>query len=300
MVISGKIKILFLSIFFIILSKVSTAQTEIPYYFVAIHNEPHHETKNGSVEDSFLILKEMIRTANDVNIKLTLMFTPQWVELFLSTDDNLNRLKQWQNQGHEIGAHHHSVEHTNWDGYTDFPMEKVLEQRIKQRTPMGMKPESHLGSMADFMQTLKAINPQMQSACLNDEKNKTLFPDEIIYDTCSGFRNFGTPGILLSDAANPKKGQNEYVTLATINGIKRTWLTHYMITRYKYQLKAQQAFLSMNKGVYGVVTHSDEKELGAYLLYLEFLSLHDPGGSKSMTVSEIIESNLLPEVWISF
>ncbi|MCI5142302.1 MAG: hypothetical protein D3909_11415 [Candidatus Electrothrix sp. ATG1] len=58
---------------------------------------------------------------------------------------------------------------------------------------------------------------------------------------------------------------------------------------------AQEAFTSMKSGAYGVVNHSAPPEFRAFSDYLDFLHSVDPKGTKSRTVSAIIEEQLLPE-----
>ncbi|MFH0923991.1 MAG: hypothetical protein V1825_04640 [Candidatus Falkowbacteria bacterium] len=273
------------------------AEPDIPYYFIAIHNEPYHdEFKDAEkIEASYLILKQMIEKADEYNIKLTLMFTAQWADYIAESPERMANLESWKKQGHEIAAHHHSIYHGNWDGYTNYSSEEAIAQRIKQ----GKKPETYLGTLEDYINKLKKINPDIKSGCVNDEHDKKVMPDEIIYDTCSGFANFGEPGQLLRDGDSPEKGYNEYMTVGEYKSIRRTWLAHYQITTNEYQKSAQIVCDSMDSGVYGAVTHSIQNQAESYYKFLEFLHSKDLAGEKSRTISEIIESKLLPEKLIS-
>jgi len=114
---------------------ISPRETEdagIPYYFIAIHNEPYNFP--GGVEQidkDYSVLKSMIEKANKYNIKLTLMFTAQWADYISESSERLDDLESWKQQGHEIAAHHHSIYHGNWDGYTDYSREEAIKQRAK-------------------------------------------------------------------------------------------------------------------------------------------------------------------------
>lgn len=266
-------------------------QPEIPYYFIAIHNEPYHYPGGEQlIERDYLVLKQMIEKADSYNISLTLMFTAQWADYISESPERLADLESWQKQGHEIAAHHHSIYHGNWDGYTDYSEEEAIEQRMLQ----GHQPEVYLGTLEDYITKLKELNPEIKSGCLNDELDKRALPDEIIYDTCSGFANFGEPGRRLSDTV-AEKGKNEYVTVGIYKDIQRKWLAHYQITTPERQQQAQLVFNSMCSGVYGVVTHSISIQAESYYAFLEFLHTKDPTGELSRTVTEIIEQGLLPE-----
>lgn len=266
-----------------------------PYYFMAIHNEPFHQDSGGALmRESYEVLKRMVERANRYNIKLTLMFSPQWVDFLAAECDRLEELGGWKSQGHEIAAHHHSIYHGNWDGYTNYAKETALNERRKH-TP---KPEEYLGTLADFLLKLRRLNPDIRSGCLNDELDKACLPDEIIYDTGSGFANFGKPGTLFMDVV-PEKGRNDFVTKGILRGIEHKWLCHFQTTTVGRQLEAQKVFESMNSGVYGSVNHSSPHEEEAFDKWIDYLHSKDPGGERSRTVSGVIDGGILPEVSLS-
>ena len=278
---------------YVILQKPALPESQIPYYFIAIHNEPYHVPGGEKkLAEEYNTLKRMIAKADQYNIKLTLMFTPQWADYISESPKRMADLESWKKHGHEIAGHHHSIYHGNWDGYTDYSKEEAEAQRRKQ----GKTPEKYLGTLTDYINHLRKINLDIKSGCVNDEHDKRAMPDKIIYDTCSGFANCGEVGTRLGDV-DQKKGKNEYILTGTANGILRKWLAHYQITNSERQKTAQTVFDSINPSyVYGVVTHSasgvQEEE---YYNFLEFLHSRDTEGKKSRTVSEIIEQKLLPE-----
>jgi hypothetical protein len=92
----------------------------IPYYFVAIHNEPNNEPGGEkNIEESFNYLVEMMNRADEYNIKLTLMFSAQWEEYITKNPGRLAMLDEWKENGHEI------VNDTGF-GYTSCPDCNVL------------------------------------------------------------------------------------------------------------------------------------------------------------------------------
>ncbi|MFH1559790.1 MAG: hypothetical protein ABIC19_04775, partial [Patescibacteria group bacterium] len=263
--------------------------TEDLYYFIAIHNEPYHD-EDESIADHYEILKDEIEEADSYNIKLTLMFSPQWVDHIKEED-----LRAWKDKGHEIAAHHHDIYHAkNWDGYTDYSRE---DAEARRRELGKTTPETYLGTLEDFTEKLKQINSNINSGCTGEEANKNLIPNKIIYGTCSGYANYGTPGTRMIDDDRAEKGKNEFMTVGPVDEITRKWLAHYKVSEggISGEEAAEEMFNSMDSGVYGIVLHSVLGEKTNYHKFLEFLHEKDPKGEKSKTVSEIIENNLIPE-----
>lgn len=261
-----------------------------PYYFIAIHNEPAHESPQG-VGENYLIMKEMVDEANKYNIKLTIMLSAQWADYILE-NDKLDEVRSWSEQGHEIAAHHHSVRHGSWDGYTDYSEEEAREIRLT----MVKEPETYLGTLDDFWNKLQSLGVgDIKSGCVNEEADKMVMPDQIVYATCSGYANFGEPGIVLNDH-DPSKAINDYVVVDTVNGIERKWLAHSQV--YQSLEESVRVLDSAESDqVFGLVVHSTRKGRQDKILYdfMKMFNSRDSDGKKSMTVSEIIESGVLPE-----
>jgi len=114
-----------------------------PYYFIAIHNEPYHDSPLPLGEEQYNNLKQIIEKANEYNMKITIMLTPQWVDI-VEQDD----IDAWVEQGHEISSHHHGVYHPNWDGYTDFSEEEYTEMRKEKIGNREIEP--YLGTLDDL------------------------------------------------------------------------------------------------------------------------------------------------------
>lgn len=259
----------------------------IPYYFVTIHNDPL-VGRVGGIANAYEVLERMVAQADAYNIKLTLMFTAQWAEYIVSSPERMRALERWAESGHEIGAHHHSIHHISWDGYSNYP-DNIIDWARRQYN----KHEPFLGTLdGHYMEVLELLNPEMKTGCVNDETDKQAMPDDIIYDTCSGFANFGRFGQFLDDA-DPTKGVNDYISVGSFNGIERQWLAHSQITTLSRAVAVQDVFLSMGYGVYGTVNHSSAEEEEGFMLYLDFLHEQDPRGINSRTVSTVIESSIL-------
>lgn len=270
-----------------------------PYYFVVIHNEPFNVPNGESgIAEAYPTLERMVAKADTYNIKLTIMLSAQWADYIAESPERMVELEKWKSEGHEIAGHHHSLNHGNWDGYTNYSEEYAISYRTNKT---GHAAEAYHGSLYDYMLSLDKLDAGIKSGCMNDEVDKNDLPNEIIYDTCSGFANFGEPGTRLEDGMDSKKGINDFVSTAVYNGIERKWLAHTQITTAELEGNAEKTFATLNSlEVYGGATHSvegeQEDEFGAFL---DFLHSKDPSGIRSRTVSEIIEQKLLPEKDVS-
>lgn len=269
-----------------------SAISSIPYYFIAIHNEPFHDEYNSDerLAAAYITLKEMVAKADKYNIKLTLMFTAQWSDYILASSDRKADLAAWKKNGHEISAHHHETGHGNWDGYTN----KTKEEAGAERQKLGKK-ESYLGNIEQYYERLSSIDSNIVSGCLNEEANKDALADKVTYLTCSGFLNNGPVGVRVGDA-DSRKAKNDYITVGTWKGIKRKWLNHFQVTTAEREKSAEEMFNTMNSSqVSGSVTHSLEGEAESFYSFLEFLHSKDPSGINSRTVTEVIDEKLIPE-----
>jgi len=64
---------------------------------------------------------KLVQKADEYGFHLTLAFNPQWAEYILLDREKIKIVKQWQEQGHEIAFHHHSLNHVDWNGYSNNP-----------------------------------------------------------------------------------------------------------------------------------------------------------------------------------
>jgi len=97
--------------------------------FFAVHCEPLPPDKRV-FDTAFEALRKTVRLAERYRVKITFEFTAQWAEMILADKQKLPTLRQWEKDGHEIGAHHHPIwVHTVWDGYTDIPRQDLKETR---------------------------------------------------------------------------------------------------------------------------------------------------------------------------
>ncbi|MFQ5570773.1 MAG: T9SS type A sorting domain-containing protein [Rhodothermales bacterium] len=122
------------------ITPVLKAQT--PETFFVVHCEP-------TTADRFDDLIRLVDTAASYGVLLTLEFTPQWADAILADPLKLDRVRAWQQQGHEVGAHHHGIYHPSWDGYTDYPIADILAR--------GWPANRFLGTMDAYGAALDAL-----------------------------------------------------------------------------------------------------------------------------------------------
>lgn len=100
---------------------------DLPVSFFAIHFEPRSATNS-----TFEYLKDLIADADQYRIKLTLQFTPSWAKLILNDPVKIEHLRKWQENGHEVAAHHHGAHHgLDADGYTNLTSKEFYEARYE-------------------------------------------------------------------------------------------------------------------------------------------------------------------------
>ncbi len=266
------------------------------YYFIAVHCEPHNglPEQEETIAAEYQVLRQMVARADEYGVKLTLMFTPQWADYVAADPGRMAELESWRREGHEIAAHHHSIHHGNWDGYTDYPPE-VYEREA--RGPGGNAPP-YQGTLDGFTETLRKIDPEIDSGCLNEEYDKAVLPDAFVYGSCSGYLNHGAPGERAEKGGDGGNGWNDFVVSGEWNGIERHWLTHFRITTEAMEREAEEAFGARAEdegGIYGVVTHSKADQAEYFYDFLEFLHRLDPDGGHSLTLTEAITGGMLPE-----
>ena len=121
------------------------SQTTVPqtienstYTFVMVHFEAGYKGRLDNdlpidIPEEYLIMdfgwqeylfetaERLVQKANGYGFHLTLAFNPQWAEYILLDNTKLNTVRLWQEQGHEIAFHHHSLNHPDWNGYSNDP-----------------------------------------------------------------------------------------------------------------------------------------------------------------------------------
>ena len=252
-----------------------------PRYFLVLHCEP---SPPEVIAEHYTYLQEAVAKADALHMHLTIMLTAQWADFIVADADRKAEVTQWMAGGHEIAGHHHGIWHPGrWDGYTDFPDDVPAS-----------RPEPYLGDLDAYTESLRAINPEIQSGCMNDERDKNELPDAIVIDTCSGFSTNGEEGVWSLFDELSTRGVNEYMNVGLVNGVERRWLAHSTVFSPEEATGASAAMATMDSGVYGVVTHAVPAQVGGLYTFMDWVAEKDPQGERSVTLIEA--ANLgLPE-----
>ncbi|TNE54374.1 MAG: T9SS type A sorting domain-containing protein [Bacteroidetes bacterium] len=139
-----------ISFFPILLSFFSFGQQK--YSFMVIHCDPPETNPNipcgypGKV--NLKKLGGMVNKADSKNAKLTIQFSPAWVDSIIADPIKMDTVRAWRDRGHEIAAHHHHFGHQYWDGYMNDPT-------YADSTPSGCG--NYLGATEDFYNKLRLI-----------------------------------------------------------------------------------------------------------------------------------------------
>ncbi len=114
-----KTRKLFASVLLLILSLLVRAQPE--HSFFVIHCDPGYADNIH-----WNTLNRMADSASFYGVPLTMEFSPQWVDMILSDQNKINLIRTWQQKGHEIAGHHHSIYHCMWDSLTNYPDDSII------------------------------------------------------------------------------------------------------------------------------------------------------------------------------
>ncbi|NQT71740.1 MAG: hypothetical protein HQ553_03095 [Chloroflexi bacterium] len=144
-------------------------------FFIAVHCEPGGDPLSTNyVALNWLALTDLVNSADDHNMKLTLLMNPQWATYILEDEHRLGLVRDWESNGHEIGLHSHGPHMNSWNGYTN------QEQYFNS--------PDFIGTMDDLMDVVNQLpaSEQMVTACIASEDQEYDFPSGIIYETNGG------------------------------------------------------------------------------------------------------------------
>ncbi len=145
--------------------------------FIAIHNEPGNSPSSTTYqEEHWPALVALVNSADKHNLKLNLLFNPQWATYILEDASRSSLVRQWSLNGHEIGLHYHTLNASVvWNGYTD---DESYINDIRYQ-----------GNVEDMMDLLKQLpfDNEIRTAAVSDAYSDYDYPSEIIYDVDGGW-----------------------------------------------------------------------------------------------------------------
>lgn len=235
-----------------------------PYAVFVVHCEP----KNAEPA-SFLELRDMVVKADQHQVKLTIDFTPPWVEMIMDNPVFLDSVTNWYEAGHELGGHHHpywvsKTRGTSWDGYTNTPRENLLDD----------DGDDYLGDMDDYLALLNELPGTRTSGTLGlgEPPDAIDWPHDLLYSA---------EGHAFEDiVGRPQKV--EYAGHAV-------WQMKHGLFWNSLPEQVENAYAAAVPGdIVAVVTHVSNYEdfPQAVENYFDFLGSQDPSGNSLVTVTQ--------------
>ncbi len=164
------------------------ANTKRPFaVFYAVHMEAGIRSNYEYQKIYWPRLVELIRMADGNNVKLTLLFNPQWAQYILKDKNRFNLVKTWQANGHEVGLHYHLVTHDDWNGYTNreelmtAPFYRGTVKEMMELINMLAAPYKVVTACCG-LDIATEVNPKNKVPVAANFIDEIEFPDEIIYD----------------------------------------------------------------------------------------------------------------------
>ncbi len=228
--------------------------------FFIIHCEVGGDTQNLRHQEVFWpVLSDLVNMSDQYGASLSIQLNPQWAEYILMDEDRFGRLKKWQQDGHEIGLHHHGYDHEDWDGYTN--------------RDEGKRDSKFRGSVRDAVSLMtRLVYPlRLLSGTISDEEFD--YPEGIQYDT-EGIR-------YMHSRSRPKQvdlGGNQLIQVGMALLSKSVDIENLQ----------KEYFKSKGDEIFGIVTHEKNFAESPDLIeeWLRFIK-NNKGCIK--TVSKIIE-----------
>lgn len=166
--------------------------------FAAIHLEPIDEGSLDTRSTAYPArywpaLVEMVDLAESFDHRLTLMFSPQWIEYAGADATRVQQLQRWRLRGHELAAHHHGVTAPEWDGFTGIDHPEVMAE------------PSYRGDLGDMMDTLEMLGmsmrsyngsfdglpPDVHNIAIGENDRTVCFPEDVLELDGETYRLFG-------------------------------------------------------------------------------------------------------------
>lgn len=251
-----------------------------------------HMESTTATDYMFNQLNELVNLTDKYEIKTTLLFTPQWVEIILKDKQKIDLVQQWKNKGHEIGGHHHALSGKTkcvWDGYTNLNVAKSNILKIKNECVSEVKAPPFVEywnrlfadlekngkpkDMTEYMAVLRQLGDIETITMSGADKD---WPDG---PTCQG------GGIKPASAISiPKKILLNNHTVTILEAAALLEDTNIDDALNLEELKKE--YLSDNEGIIGVVIHPEDfqKNPDLYKQWLEFLKSQK---TDSKTINEL-------------
>lgn len=243
----------------------------LPRTLTTVHCDPQNADPQH-----WLALVHIVQAAEARNIKLSIHFTPQWIDMIVIDSSKLDALDTWRAAGHEIGGHHHTIDHdAAWDGYSNDP-----------NAPSSTRSPGFLGDMAAYADQLQRIAPAGGRVVVVSAKDRDM-PPTIPYQT-GGNDNPTTDDALSRPTMKVFYGR-------VVWNIRHAPLARGGGPNYEPDIEA--VYLSAGPDdVIGVAFHPMNwlSDPGPVLDWFDFLASQDPAGVRSKTAEQILGPMVIP------
>ena len=247
-----------------LVSIVTLAQADKAFFVV--HCDPN-ESYN------FPELEKLVDSANVYDIKLTIEFTSFWVDSILLYTPRMNKLIIWQDQGHEIAMHHHSVNImvNIWDYYSNLSMVEIHNT--------GRDTTDFIGDMDSLYNNIQQVTT-IPIKTVGTE-NLSEMPTQSVYQTSgqtieSAFSN-----------AEATTYNGRYYCSTTHAFLYKEWNTEQMIEN-NYAASTDYKIMGAICHVYNFADNSTP-----VINYFKFINEND---IESLTASEILEAECVEKL----
>ncbi len=229
--------------------------------FFVVHCDPN-EAYN------FPNLEILVDSANVYNVKLTVEFTSFWIDSIIDFPYRMNKIKIWQDQGHEIGLHHHGLSAFGlWDGYSNYSMEEIQES--------GRDTNQFIGTMDNLYDYIQLVSDlPLQTIGVEDSIE---MPGQVFFQT-AGYD-------ILHGHSDPFQYQHQMVNYCKVTHCFLDSELKEELLENSYNTLQDFEFLGANTHVHNFVSTPD-----AILNYFRFL---DDLDIPCRTVSELLNESCL-------
>ena len=234
----------------------------------------------GWQEYLFETAEKLVQKADYYDFHLTLAFNPQWAEYILLDNEKINTVRLWQEKGHEIAFHHHSLNHPDWNGYSNDP------NAINNPIPFLGNVDAGLEFVKNLSNQVSVTTAMIGGLPIDMPLSYENYTEELIFTGGNQFSSFELYGPLRS--LIPTKVIKD-------NGSRVIRVTHRQLTTTSNDYTVEEA-LNIFKAeynniqddeIYGLVFHCYDylKAEDSYNSWFEFINNN---GDNIKTVNEVI------------
>ncbi len=233
----------------------------------------------GWQEYHFETAQNLVQKADDYGFHLTLMLNPQWAEYFLQNSEKTEIVRQWQQRGHEIAYHHHSINHPDWNGYSNDPAASSSPIYLGE-VDAGLDFVRALAEPVDVTSVMVGGLPVDMPQSLEETNEDLIFTGGNQYDS---FEQYGELRSLKPEKIIKDNGG----TVVRVAHRQLTWMSDDISIEEALEIFKEEYENMQADEIYGVVFHCFDY-LAATVSYDEWFEFIGNKGDMVRSVSEVI------------